>query len=200
MKSTAYIEIIKSIYMKILLNFMKLLLLLPFALYITTNSVSAQTTGAPPNYPMKFSYIDQSGNAHDTLMNPIKFKMWNASGSYPAYVKWKSDPFAVLRSSIGGLGLFTDSVTTFSSGQTIGWLYYKTNSTGRFNLDYIQSNIGMFVNNSETPNMQIIQTSQGLSLQALQTIGPGTELTIRFRDLRSMFPNDPTVLMKMRHW
>lgn len=176
-------------------------ILLPFCLgLLTFLSSQAQTTNTLPTYPMKFLYNSSNGIQRDTLLSKLSFRMWKMSNNYPAYVKWKSQPFAVLRSSIDGLGLFTDSVSSFTTGQEIGWIYYKVNSSGRFDMDYLDSNIGLFINNSDNPNAELVQTSQGIKIKATRAINSVSEITIRYQDILNLFPNDPSAVRKIKYW
>jgi len=134
------------------------------------------------------------------MSSRLKFNLWSKSAAYPDYVKWKNQPFAVNPSSISGVGLFTDSTHSFSSGQTIGFAFFKVSASGNFELDYVESNIGSFVNNSDNPNMEIESTSQGLVLKAKQYIGPNTELTASYPSLINLFPNDPSVERTIKYW
>lgn len=154
-----------------------------------------------PSYKMIFQFRNGGGVLKDTVMSSrLKFSLWGKSSDYPDYVKWKNQPFAVLQSNINGVGLFTDSTHSFSTGQTIGYAFFKVGASGTFELDYIESNIGSFVNNSDNPNMEVVSTSQGLILKAKQHIGPNTELTASYQSLINMFPNDPSVERTIKYW
>ena len=170
-----------------------------FALIILYTGAKAQTTNRP-NYPLKFRYTNTAGIQKDTILTRLAYKFWCKSTAYPSYVKWKNQPFAVLRSPINGVGLFTDSASSFNTGDTIGIAFYKIAGTGKFDIDFFQSNLGSFVNDADTPNTQVVSTPQGLLLQATQSIGPVTELTVSYQSILNLFPNDPSVVRAIQYW
>lgn len=157
-------------------------------------------TSSLPNYEMRFRFVDPSGVWRDTMLSRMSYKYWSKSASYPSYVKWKNQPFAVLHSALDGEGLFTDSVSSFTSGQVIGFAFYKIGSSGRFDFDYLESNIGSFINDASNPNMDVVLTSQGILLKANQNISPGTELTASYEAIMNLFPNDQTVQRVIQYW
>jgi hypothetical protein len=149
---------------------------------------------------MKFQIGNGSGGVKDTMLSRFGYKLWSKSPGYPAYVKWENLPFAVLRSPLSGVGLFTDTTSSFTTGQVIGYSFFKINSSGKFNIDYLETNIGSFINNSGAPNMNVVQTSTGLQLVANQNIPPGTELTVSYQAIINMFPNDVSVKQEIQYW
>jgi len=162
-----------------------------FLIAFMAGFVNAQTA----NYVMKFRY-----NNRDTLLNRNMIHFWNLSGQFPSYLKWKNAPFAVRPSIISGVGLFTDSTSSFSTGQDIGWAFTKFSNTGSFMYDYIESNIGIYINDSQTPNVTITQTPQGLMMTASTYIAPNTEIVARYQDIINMFPNDESVKLLIQYW
>lgn len=139
------------------------------------------------NYEMKFRF-----NNRDTLLDKAKIFMWNGIGTFPPSLEWKNSPFC-LQPSGEKIGLFTNSTHSFTSGQDVGLAYIKVSSSGFFMNDYYESNIGGMVNDSETPNVEIYATSQGLMMRALTSIPANSEIIARYRDIVNMFPNDVTV-------
>jgi len=180
---------------------MKKLFYISVIIFLLFNILEVRAQGSLPSYKMLFQFRNSNGVLRDTIMaSRLKFSLWSKSTDYPAYVKWKNQPFAVNPSSINGVGLFTDSTSSFSTGQTIGYAFFKVGASGSFELDYIESNIGSFVNNDDNPNTEIISTSKGLVLKAKQNIGPNTELTASYQSLINMFPNDPSVERTIKYW
>jgi len=153
-----------------------------------------------PKYEMRFQYRDSIGLMKDTIMSRAKYLLWSKSEAYPSFVKWKSLPFAVLRSSISGVGLFTDSSSSFSLGQQIGFAFVKRSTSGRFNFDYIETNFGSFINDSETPNMDVELTDNGVVFKSNQSIPPHTELTVSYRAIIDLFPDDETAEQSIKYW
>ncbi|MFH0866470.1 MAG: SET domain-containing protein [Bacteroidota bacterium] len=147
------------------------------------------------NYTMKFRYQNK-----DTLLSREKIHFWSKSGQFPAYIDWENAPFAIQPSAINGVGLFTDSSGSYTAGLDIGWAFIKVAGTGVFIDDYYESNIGMFVNDSQTPNAEIINTTQGLMMRAITTIGPNTEITASYQQILDLFPNDDTVKFLIKYW
>lgn len=182
---------------------MNRLYFLPLSFFLTfIFSVELKAQNAKlPDYPMKFQFRNSHGDLRDTSMfSRLKFTAWSKSSAYPAYVKWKNQPFAVNLSSINGVGLFTDSSSSFSTGQTIGYAFYKVGSSGRFDLDYLESNIGSFINNADEANMEAIKTDKGIVLKAKQNIASNTELTVSYQSIINLFPNDPSASQAIKYW
>ncbi len=146
---------------------------------------SAQGT----NFEMKFRYQHR-----DTVLNQQKIYLWNNAGTFPAYIGWKNTPFAIQHSTIGGIGLFTDSTHSFSTGQDIGYVYIKAASTGSFMNDYYESNIGIFTNDAEAKNVEIVLMTDGLIMRALTNISPNTEIIASSSDILTLFPNDKNLI------
>jgi len=73
-------------------------------------------------------------------------------------------------------------------------------STGVFMDDYYESNIGMFVNDSQIPNVEIVSSAQGLMMRALTAIGPNTEIVSRYQDIIDLFPGDNSVAFLIKYW
>jgi hypothetical protein len=181
---------LKIIINQILIAMKKLLLfLLLFTCF--AGLVNSQTI---INYEMKFRYQNK-----DTMLYREKINFWSMSGQFPAYLDWKDSPFSIQPSPINGVGLFTDSTSNFSAAQDIGWAFIKVASTGSFIDDYYESNIGMFVNDSQTPNVTIVSTTQGLMMRALTNIGPNTEIIARYQDIIDLFPNDASVKFLIKY-
>jgi hypothetical protein len=153
-----------------------------------------------PNYKMLFQYRNGSGQLRDTMVPRIKYKVWSRASTYPSYVKWKNQHFAVLRSSIDAVGLFTDSTSSFSTGQEIGYAFFKIGSSGHFDLDYLETNLGSFINDSDNPNIEVVKTSTGIVIKAKQNIVPNTELVANYQDLINLFPNDESVNRAIKYW
>jgi hypothetical protein len=152
-------------------------------LYLT---LSAQQ----PTYPLKFQFKDSNSQLRDTLMNRMRFKSWGMQETFPAYLQWKQQPFAIKKSAIHGLGLFADSSQTFQQGDTICILFTKRNTTGYFELDYMQSNPGSFINDSAQPNAEAVFSGQHIFMVASQYIPPQTEITVSYRQLLELLGND----------
>lgn len=141
------------------------------------------------NFDMKFRY-----HHRDTVLNQQKIYLWNNAGTFPAYIGWKNTPFAMQHSTIGGIGLFTDSTHSFSIGQDVGYVYIKAASTGSFMNDYYESNIGVFTNDAENKNVEIVLMSDGLMMRALTNISPNTEIIASSSDILTLFPNDKNLI------
>ena len=169
-----------------------------FIISLLINSSTSNAQGLP-RYPMKFQY-NTNGRFVDTTFSKAYFRTWTRTAKFPGYAKWDNLPLAVANSSVSGVGLFCDSSSTFSRGDTIGFAFYKSGSTGTFSLDYIESNLGTFVNNSSAPNMNIVKTSRGLMMVANCSIKSGTELTASYQSLINFFPNDATAREQIKYW
>jgi hypothetical protein len=172
-----------------------------FVIFLSTVlfSIGQAQTANRPNYPLKFRFTNSTG-VHDTILTRQAFKYFSKSASYPAYVGWVGQPYAVLRSPLSGVGLFTDSSSSYVLGDTVGWAYYKIANTARFDFNYFATNLGSFINDAGSPNLQVISTPKGLLLIANQNIPPLTELTISYKALISMFPGDPSVVRAIQYW
>jgi len=142
-------------------------------------------TAQTNNYVMRFRY-----HHADTLLTQQKLFIWGKTVTFPAYLDWKDAPFAIQHSTTGSIGLFTDSTHSFTTGQNIGYIYLKSASTGTFINDYHKSNIGYFVNNGNTKNVEILQDANGLMMRAIANIGPNHEVVASFNDIFNLFPND----------
>ncbi|MDX2003300.1 MAG: SET domain-containing protein [Chitinophagales bacterium] len=153
-----------------------------------------------PKYELNFSYTDAGNVTRDTMLTRFGYKLWSGGTNYPGYTDWLNYPFAVANSIIAGVGLFTDSSSSFTSGQSVGYAFYKTGSTGKFSFDYVETNLGSFINDSQTPNLDILVTSDGIVLRANQAIGPNTELTANYRALIALFPQDASLKALVRYW
>jgi hypothetical protein len=151
-------------------------------------------------YRMSFQYRNQSGLLKDTMISRMLYHSWSESSNYPTYVKWKKLPFAIVKSPINGVGLFTDSSTTFNAGDIIGYAFYKVAHAGSFETDYLESNIGSFVNDSSSPNIDIVLTSDGIIMKAKQKILPNTELTGSYQQLINLFPGDASAEKLIKYW
>jgi len=141
------------------------------------------------NYEMKFRF-----NNKDTLLDKAKIFLWNGIGTFPGNLEWKNSPFC-LKPVGDKIGLFTNSTHSFTSGQDVGLAFIKVASTGYFMNDYYQSNIGLMVNDSDTPNVEIYATSQGLMMRALTSIPSNTEIILKYSSIVTMYPHDITVKM-----
>jgi len=148
---------------------------------------------AIPKYPLKFEYVDSIAGVKDTLASRIKIAYWSKQKNFPGYLKWKGQPFAILKSEIDGVGLFTDSVSTFNTGDVVAYAFVKRASAGRFDLDYIETNPASFINDQTDPNLDIELSGQGIILKANKPIAELTELTISYAALIALFPGDITV-------
>jgi hypothetical protein len=137
---------------------------------------------------MKFRYHNR-----DTILSRESIFFWSKSGQIPVYLEWENTSFALCKSTIRGTGLFTNTSGSFTTGQDVGLLFIKVGTSGKFIKDYYQSNAGYFVNDSQTPNVTVVSTSQGLMMQAISDIYPNTEIVASFQSIIAMFPNDPTV-------
>ncbi|MBL0310145.1 MAG: hypothetical protein IPP77_10845 [Bacteroidetes bacterium] len=98
------------------------------------------------------------------------------------------------------MGLFSDSTHSFSTGDTIGYAFFKIGSTGSFDIDFMESNIGSFINDSQTPNMEVLLTPKGLLLRAKQSIASTTELMASYREIIDLFPNDKSIRRSIQYW
>ncbi|MBX7203685.1 MAG: hypothetical protein K1X77_11490 [Bacteroidia bacterium] len=151
-------------------------------------------------YPLKFQFRDASNQLHDTLMTRVRFKSWGSMESFPNYLQWKNQPFAVRKSTIHGLGLFADSVSSFNTGDVVVCAFVKRSSTGRFDLDYLQTNPASFINDAQNANLDIEITAHSIVLKAKETISPLTELTISYAALIALFADDTTVKHAVKYW
>jgi hypothetical protein len=170
-------------------------LLLGIVVIIPKQSDAQQTS-----YPMKFQFRNTNGVLRDTLMPRMRFRIWRQSNSFPTYVKWKGFPFSICNSPIDGLGLFSDSLSSFAQGSEIGFAFIKINNTGHFELDYQETNIGSFINDSQEPNMEVVLTSMGIIMKAKVNISPNTELTLNYREIIVLFPEDAGVVRSIKYW
>lgn len=160
--------------------------------------ISAQTPFS--DYKMEFQYRNTNNVLIDTVVSRFAFKKWSNSATYPDYVKWKNQPFAVLHSALNGVGLFTDSLTTFAQGQEIGFAFIKIQDTQHFSIDYVETNAGSFINDDVSPNVNIELTPLGLKLRANVAIPPNTELTVSYQALIDLFQGDPEVVQAIKYW
>jgi hypothetical protein len=149
---------------------------------------------------MRYEFRNESSTLKDTVISRLKHSLWAKSPNYPAYVKWMNYPFSIGISNIHGIGLFTDSSSTFIVNDIIGYAFVKKRNTGNFNLDYLQTNLGSFVNDSENPNVDVELTNQGLVLKAKTTIAPNTEITASYRAIIELFNGDKNVENVLRYW
>jgi hypothetical protein len=122
------------------------------------------------------------------------------SGHFPSYLKWLNSPFAIRHSPLNGYGLFTDSVSSFSSGQVVGYAFFKLNTTGHFDLDYREANIGLYINDSDNPNVTLTKVAGGIQMTANTNIGPNTEITSSYQNLINLFPGDQDVVRVIQYW
>ena len=155
-------------------------------------SIHAQTQ---PNPSWLFSC-----QGKDTVMGREQIHHWGKSGHFPDYLKWKNTPLAICPSLIHGVGLFCDSTSKFSAGQDVGMAFIKVSGTGLFIGDYLETNIGMFVNNSQNPNVEIVMAPQGLIMRALVDIGPNIEITASYQSLIDLFPDDGSAALFIKYW
>ena len=183
--------------MKLFTTSVSSLILVVFSLF-HVHEIKAQN--AIPNYRMVFEFWDSQGVLRDTMMSRIKFKKWSESPNYPTYVKWKDLPFAVNHSSIDGVGLFCDSTHSFSANQVIGFAFIKKKDTGHFSVDYLETNAGSFINNSDTPNAQVELSEQGVVIRAISAITPLSEITVSYQELIDLFQGDPEVVQAVKYW
>lgn len=137
---------------------------------------------------------------NDTLLSREQLHYWGQSGQFPTYLEWNNCPFAICPSPIDGVGLYTDSTSSFAAGQDVGWAFIKVAATGIFMDDYYETNIGMFVNDSQSPNVEIVTSPQGLMMRAITAIGPNTEIISRYQDIIDLFPGDNTVKFLIKYW
>jgi hypothetical protein len=149
----------------------------------------------PVNHNWLFTF-----NGNDTLLSREQIHFLGQTNQFPADLKWKNSAFSIRPSIIDGVGLFSDSIHSFGVGEDVGWAFIKVASTDSFMDDYYESNIGMFVNNSQTPNVAIISSPQGLMMRALTAIGPNTEIIARYQDIIDIFPSDNTVKFLIKYW
>ncbi|MCW3104304.1 MAG: hypothetical protein JWO09_2744 [Bacteroidetes bacterium] len=165
---------------------MKKLIIL-FLLAFPCAEIAAQ---APlPKYPLVFEGPQQAG---DTSLTHLQLKSWAAGNHFPAILKWKNTPYE-LKENAHVLALCTDSLSHYNNNDIIGYAYFKISSSGSFRFDYKLSNIGRYVNDGASPNVDLVLTSQGVLMKANGYIAPGTALTVDYDDLVNMFPGDPTV-------
>lgn len=166
----------------------------------TGTEISLAQVPDPVPCPLKFLFRDTSGQLHKRTLSRAQYRRWSRSAAYPAYVQWSDRPFALLRSPVHGVGLFTDQSTTCTAGEVIGYAFVKTAHTGIFNRDYRETNIGSFVNDSEDPNLDVLLVPRGIIMRANRSIAPCTELRAAYRAIMALFPNDPTVTKQLRYW
>lgn len=170
-----------------------LIVVLCFSLVYEAYSQSAPLQ----DYPLQFTYRVGSGPSRDTALSFTSLRLPSGSSSGPTYLKWKDQSYGLLATQ-NGLRLCTDSATSFSSGQDIGWAFFKIRSLGSFEMDYAKSSLWQFVEDSDSPNMQVVLTSQGVQLKSLSTISPGSKLTVRYDDVKGLFPGDATVKLRSK--
>jgi hypothetical protein len=171
---------------------MKKIILTSLLVTVMIGFVSSQV---PEDHDWWFTH-----NGHDTLLSREQIHFWGQTGQFPTYLDWKNSAFAISPSTIDGVGLFTNSQSSFTTGQDVGWAFIKVASTGHFMDDYYESNIGMFVNDSQTPNVEIVSSPQGLMMRAVSNIGPNTEIVARYKDIIDLFPGDNTVKFLIKYW
>lgn len=160
---------------------------------------TASIVAQPVSYPMKFRFRDSGGQLCDTAMPRVLYDFWGKSPHYPAYVKWKNQPFAIRKTESGRLSLFADSASSFSSGQQVGVAYVRRSSSGRFDLDFVQTDFAAFVNDSSTPNLVPELAGRKLVFKANGPISPDTKLTVSYQAISALFPDDQSIRNTLRH-
>lgn len=183
--------------MNIIVSFMlKIIFLFIFIAFGKASAISQ----AIPKYQLRFQYADSAGNVKDTLVSRIKLAYWSKQSNFPSYLQWKAQAYAVLKSNIDGIGLFTDSSTTYNTGDVVAYAFVKRASAGRFDLDYIETNPASFINDHADPNLDIELTGHGIILKANRPIATLTELTISYAALIALFPGDITAERAIKYW
>lgn len=162
--------------------------LLLFFLAFLCNGMFAQST--LPKYPLVFVNPEQ---ASDTSLTHLQLKSWSAGNHFPAALKWKNTPYDLKPDAQHVLELCTDSLSHYNNNDIIGYAYFKISSSGTFRFDYKLSNIGRYINDGASPNIDLVLTPQGILMKANGYIAPGTPLTVDYDDLVNMFPGDATV-------
>ncbi|MBX3101281.1 MAG: SET domain-containing protein-lysine N-methyltransferase [Bacteroidetes bacterium] len=143
-----------------------------------------------------------SGESYtDTIVSRIIVSTWakpGKAGYLPAF--FRSGTFAVAKSGVHGVGLFTDTATAFAVGDTVLWAFEKRRSTGYFMYDYREKPIATFVNNSDNPNTVMVKVPGGLVMIATRPIGFMEELTCSYQGVLDLFPGDQTLARQIRYW
>jgi len=81
-------------------------------------------------------------------------------------------------SKVEGLGLF--STRPIRKGKILGITHYKTDNNA-FKHGLVRTPLGGFINHSEYPNCELIETENGYILKTLVLIVTGEELTLFYK-------------------
>lgn len=172
---------------------------LTLILCLSILSIAQAQTASLPNYPLHFTYRTDSGANRDTVLSWASLTIGGGSTGSLSYLKWIDAPYGLKSTSLG-LKLCVDSFTSFSSGQSVGWAFFKIRSLGKFDMDYIKSNLWQFIDDSQSPNLQPVLTSDGVQLNAIGNIAPNSVLTVSYSAFRALFPGDQTVHLRIRRF
>ena len=84
----------------------------------------------------------------------------------------------IKNSSIHGQGLFTDR--KLKTGVVLGLSHIKL-ANGNFDNNLIRTPLGGFLNHSEEPNCELIESQVAYYLTVIKNIKPGEELTVKYQ-------------------
>jgi len=88
------------------------------------------------------------------------------------------DKLKIKNSKIDGQGLFTDK--KIKADTVLGMSHIKA-PTGSFENDVIRTPLGGFVNHSNEPNCELVETKAAFYLTTISTIKNGDELTVKYK-------------------
>ena len=88
------------------------------------------------------------------------------------------DKLKIKNSKIDGQGLFTDKNITAET--VLGMSHIKA-PTGSFENDVIRTPLGGFLNHSNEPNCELVETKAAFYLTTISTIKNGDELTVKYK-------------------
>ena len=88
------------------------------------------------------------------------------------------DKLKIKNSKIDGQGLFTDK--KIKADTVLGMSHIKA-PTGSFENDVIRTPLGGFLNHSNEPNCELVETKAAFYLTTISTIKNGDELTVKYK-------------------
>ncbi|MCE3007890.1 MAG: SET domain-containing protein-lysine N-methyltransferase [Bacteroidetes bacterium] len=160
-----------------------------------------QSPALGPNELQYNVEIEEVRGSGGQVVSRLESGFWQAiADGNQAAVYIKNSPFRVEKSSVHGVGLFTDAATSFQQGDSVCTIFYKVLPSGPFLMAYRSSVVGTFINDSQTPNTRIELRERAIILRANRDIPPNTEILGSYRELISLFPNDKSAEMSIKYW
>jgi len=83
----------------------------------------------------------------------------------------------IKESKVEGLGLFTKDDCTIANGVFLGTTHIKNED---FENGYIRTPLGGFINHSETPNCEKIESTDTVSIRTIKKVKANEELTLKY--------------------